>query len=188
MNIRTKQRGFTLPEVVIVIFLFAILLLALMNIFEWQQKVYNFEQADILATGSARVAMNNMTMMIAQGINVVETRNVGGVDYTTGASTVIVKIPSYDSSGNILANTYDYVIYHLSSGKLNQIIDASATSKRKSATKLLSDKVDSFSLSYNNTDKTLASKVTVNLITRAFYRGGHSVSATVGETIFLRNK
>lgn len=183
-----SRDGFTIIEVIIVVAISSVLMLGLLGTFDWQNKVYNLEQAEVLSTGSARVAMNNITTNLAQGLGIVASRTVGGTNYTTGVSTVIVQIPSYNSSGTLLANTYDYVVYTLSGSNLEQVVELGANSDRPLVTKRLSDKVETFALSYNNANATLASQVTVNLVTRAYYRGNKSASVQLTETIFLRNK
>lgn len=175
-------------EMIIVIFLFAILLIGLLNIFDWQQKVYNLEQADIAATGSARNVLNAMTFSLAQGRSIISSRTVNGTGYTTGGGTVIVEVPAYDSGGNLVADTWDYIIFHVNGTEVIQIIDAAGSSARESGTKLLTDTLESLSLTYNNPTPSSASQVTVNLTNRAYYRGNQSVSVNLQETIFLRNR
>jgi prepilin-type N-terminal cleavage/methylation domain-containing protein len=190
MNIRKQHRqaGFTLFEMIIVIFLFAILLVGLLNIFDWQQKVYNFEQAEIAATGTARNAMNSLTFGVAQGSAILASRTIDGTTYTTGGSTVVLQLPSYDSATNLIPNTYDYLVYSASGTDLHQITEAAVNSERDSGTKLLTGSLESFNLTYNNGDPTLASQVGVDLTTRAYYRGNNSVTVNLAETIFLRNR
>lgn len=183
-----QQKGFTLTEMIIVIFLFSVLLLGLLNIFDWQQKVYNLEQADIAATGSARNVMNNMTFALAQGSSLISSRNINGIDYTTGGGSIVIQVPAYDVSGNWIPSEFDYYVYTADDNELFEIIDASANSARESSTKLLTESLETFALTYNNGNPTAASQVSVNLTTRAFYRGNQSVSVNLQETIFLRNR
>lgn len=183
-----RQDGFTMMEMIIVIFLFAILLVGLLNIFDWQQKIYNLEQADIAATGSARIVMNNLTFGLAQGNALISTRNIDGIDYSTSGNSVVVQVPAYDDSNNWLPSEFDYYVFVADGPNLYQIIEASANSARQSGRKLLTGSLESFALTYNNGDVTAASQVSVNLTTRAYYRGNHSVSVNLQETIFLRNR
>lgn len=182
-----KQSGFTLFEMVIVIFLMAVLLIGLLNMFDWQQKVYNLEQAEIAATGSARNAMNAMTFGLAQGSAIIASRNISGADYSTGSSTVIVQVPSFDSSGNWISGSSDYIVYTTNGTNLYQIIESAAGSSRTAGTKLLSDTLETFTLSYNNASPAAASQVSIDLTTRAYYRDNQSVTVNLQETIFLRN-
>ncbi len=183
-----QQHGFTIIEVVVVVALTATLLVGLLGIFDWQNKIYQLEQANIFATGSARVAMNNILPVVAQGVSIVSSRTISGTNYTTGAGTIIVKLPSFDASNNVIDSTYDYVVYHSSGTNLNQIVELAGSSNRKISNKLLSDKIQSFALSYNNGDPTLANQVTVDITTQSFYRANNSATAHLAETIFLRNR
>lgn len=185
---KQKQDGFTIIEVVIVTAIFAILLLGLMNIFDWQNKVYNLEQAEVMATGSARVAMNSLNFTLAQGIQLENTRNINGTDYTTGGNSLVVRLPSYDSSGALIDGVYDYVAYYSNGSNLYQLTETGTGGARPHGTKLLSDRLESFTLTYNVGDIPSVSQVTVNLTTQAFYRGNQSVTTNLVETIFLRNK
>ncbi len=183
-----QQNGFTIIEVIVVVALTATLLVGMLGIFDWQNKIYQLEQANIFATGSARVAMNNILPVVAQGVSIIGSRTVSGTNYTTGAGTIIVQLPSFDGSNNVIDSTYDYVVYHSNGTNLNQIVELAASSNRKISNKLLSDKIQSFALSYNNGDPTLASQVTVDINTQSFYRGSSSATAHLVETIFLRNR
>ncbi len=185
---KNNQKGFTIIEVTVVVALSSVLLLGLFGIFDWQNKIYQLEQADVLATGSARVAMNNITKVIAQGVGIDSSVTIAGTNYTTGGSTVIVKIPSYDSSENLIDDTYDYIIFSSSGTNLNQVVELGDNSARKYNNKLLSDNIQTFTLTYNNADPTLASQVTVDITTKAYFRGSQSASAHLTETIFLRNR
>lgn len=185
---QVRSDGFTLIEVVIVVAISSVLMLGLLSTFDWQNRVYNLEQAEVLATGSARVALNNMTFSLTQGSNILQSRTINGVNYTTGGTTVVIQIPSYDSSGVLIANTYDHVVYTLSGSNLEQVVELGANSDRPLVNKRLSDKVESFTLSYNNNDPTLASQVTIDLTTRAYYHSDKSASVHLIETVFLRNK
>lgn len=184
----TNQSAFTIIEVTIVIGLFAILLLGLFSIFDWQNKIYNFEQAEVQATGSARTAMNSLTFTLAQGIRLETSRTISGTNYTTGGGGLVVQLPAYNSSGDLIPSVYDYVAYYSNGTNLYQVTEAGSGSARPAGTKLLSDKLNSFALTYNNGDVTLASEVTVDITTQANYRGNQSVTSNLEETIFLRNK
>lgn len=182
------QKGFTLTEVVILIGLFSIVLIGLLNIFDWQSKVYNLEHAEVMATGSARTAMNNMTIMLAQGTTLVNNRTISGTNYTSGGSSVIVQMPSYDSSGQVIQSTYDYVVYYTSGSNLYQLTELGTGSARDAGTKLLTDRLNSLAFTYNSGDFSQVSEVGINLTTRANYRGNNSVTTNLIETVFLRNK
>jgi prepilin-type N-terminal cleavage/methylation domain-containing protein len=181
------QSGFTLIEIVIVIFLFSVLLMGLFSIFEWQQKVYTVEMAEVRVTSSARSALAAMNSVIAQGIEIIPSRTINGVLYTTGGSTVVVKLPVITSSDEVLPNQYDYAVFHRDGQNLFQIIEANAASIRQSGSKLLSDNVHNFSLSYNGGDIASSNRITATITNRATYRGDKFVEFSLSQTILLRN-
>lgn len=188
-NRSQKEQGFTLIEIIIVIAIFSALMLGLLNLFDWHNKVYLLERADTQATGSARITMNNMTKYIAQASQVLASRTISGTTYTTGATTVVLQLPSFDTSGNLITNTNDYVVYNLSGTTLSQITElGSASSARYAGSKVMSQDVGTLSITYDTVDVTAATKVTINLRTQAVSRGSNMVDTQVTNTIFLRNK
>lgn len=185
---RTRESGFSIIELVLVIGLMTILLLALLNLFDWHNKMYLLEMADTRATGSARHALNNMSVYVAQASQVVASRTVGGTTYTTGSQTLVVQLPSFNSSGNLINNTNDYAVYYLSGSSLYQIIETGTGSARPAGTKLLSSDVDTFNIAYDDGNPTLANKVTVSLYTKVSVRPGTMAKTQVSSTIYLRNR
>jgi type II secretory pathway component PulJ len=181
-----KQTGFTIIEVLIVIFMTVLILTALFTLFDWHNRIYYLEQAEVKATGSARASLVRLEKHIVQARRVLASRTVGGVDYTSGSTTIILEIPTINSSNEVVANTYDYAVYYLSGNALYERIEANGASIRKSGLKQLSDAVNTLTLTYNNEDFAQVSVVTVNLQTRARARNTH-VNTELAQTVFLRN-
>ncbi len=182
-----KQNGFTIIEIVIVVFLFAILLMGLLSIFEWQQKVYSVEMAEIAVTNSARSTLGTMNSMLAQGVAIIPSRTIGGQLYTTGGSTIVASLPVITSSDEVLPDQYDYVVFHRDGQNLFQIIETHASSVRPAGSKLLSDNVHSFSLSYNSGDIASSNRITATITNRALYHGDKFAEFSLSQTILLRN-
>ncbi len=188
MTSRNNQQGFTIIEIVIVTFLFAILLMGMLGIFDWHQKVFLLEQAEVRATGSVRTAFNEMTRYIAQGNQILASRTISGQTYNTGASALVLEIPSLNSSGNVIATSFDHVIYYASGTELHQIIEPGTGSVRPAGNRQLSSSLQSLSFTYNNADPTQASSVVVDITAQAQARGTSVVTAHAVDTIFLRNR
>ncbi|HEX3099983.1 MAG TPA: prepilin-type N-terminal cleavage/methylation domain-containing protein [Patescibacteria group bacterium] len=185
---KSAEQGFTLIEVVIVTGIFSVLMLAMLNLFDWHNKVYFLEQADTQATGSARTTMNNMDKYIAQASSVESSRTVSGTTYTTDSDTLVLKLPAFDSSDNLLTNIYDYVVYYKTGNSLYQLIDLGSGSGRNGGTKLMSAYAQTLTFTYDAGDVTQATRVTVDLQAQATSRGASTTTAHVTDTIFLRNK
>ncbi len=140
-----SQQGFTLMEVVIVMFLFSVLLLGLMTIYDWHQKVYLLEQADVRATGSVRTALNEMSRYIAQGDKIIASRTIAGQTYNTGTGALILELPSRSSTDNVITNTFDYVTYYVSGTDLYQVVEVGTGSNRPAGKRQLSSTIDTLS-------------------------------------------
>lgn len=181
-----NHKGFTLIEVLIVISLTSIVLLALLGLFDWHNRIYYLEQAQVMATGGARTAMNHLEEHIAQARAVTASRTINGTLYTSSNSAMVLQMPAISDTGSIVPVTYDYIVYYVSGTGLYELVQADAGSSRASVSKQLTNDIDSFSLTYNNADLTQASTVTVDLQTRVSAPRTHATTH-VRETILLRN-
>lgn len=182
----TKEQGFTLLEIVITIAISLVLLSGLMGLYEWHQKVYLQESASVMATSAVRTALLNMSKSIAQSSGIEASHDFSGTVYTTGGNSVVLELPSVNSSGDVIASTYDYIAFYLDDSSVYQITEAAVGSVRNSGTKLLSENVQIFSLTYNNGNPTAASNVTIDMQAVVVTRNS-SVTINVSDTIFLRN-
>jgi prepilin-type N-terminal cleavage/methylation domain-containing protein len=187
MKKSTNQAGFTLMEIIVVLALMTILLIGLLSLYDWHAKIYSLEQGDIRATSSARTALNNMSLYLAQATSVMSFRAVNGVTYTSDADTMVIEMPTLGSTGNYIANTYDYVVYYIDNGKLYELDDFDASSVRPETTKQLAEGVQTFILTYNDDDPTLATTVEIDLQTSIPISATSSATAHVVDTILLRN-
>lgn len=185
---QNSQAGFSIMEVVIVIALFIVLLLGLLSVYDWQQRVYNLEMANIAATGGARTIMNNFSEDIPQAVTVVNSYAFAAGTYTSGGNGLVVQLPVVDSSGNLVSDQYDYVAYYLDGSRLMKLTQAHASSQRNSGLRELSANVQTLNLAYNNGDPAQASTVAIDLTTSAVVRGASEATTSLSETFFLRNK
>ncbi len=98
----------------------------------------------------ARLAMDRIVRDARWATQLETSRTLNGTTYITGNNQFVIKIPSINSSGDIIANTYDYVIYALDPSDLTQlkkIIDPNASSSRTSLNQVIAKNINSFSLS-----------------------------------------
>ncbi len=182
-----NQKGFTLVEIVIVLGISCLLMIALFSLYDWHQKIYLQESNSIRITESVRRTLYNMSEIIAQATSIQSSHAFSGTTYSTGGSSVVLQVPSVSSSDAVIPATYDYIAFYLSNGSVYQVTEAGSGSVRVPGTRKLAENVQTFSLTYNNGDVTLASNVTIDMQTYLATRYS-SVTVHVGDSIFLRNQ
>jgi type II secretory pathway component PulJ len=181
------QNGFTIIEVVIVIGLSTILLIGLMQLYEWHQRSFLFEEAKVLTTTDVRKTMQSMSEYIAQASSIQASRAFGTTTYTTGSQVIVLQVPSINASDTVIANTYDYIAFHLTNGEVYQIIEPASGSTRQVVNRRLADNVQTFTLTYDNATPASASAVTIDIVATISTRAGEA-STSLSDTIFLRNQ
>lgn len=182
MNIR----AFTLIETVIVIALASIMLVAISFLIGNFYRSTSQEQGVGQATRAASAAIRDMETLIGSAAAVVQNQTISGTMYSTATTTAVVAIPSIDSSGNVISNTYDYAVFYLSGSTLYRILAPNASSARKGSTKMLAANVTALTFTYDSTDYTLITTVTTDLQTQTTIRGT-VITAHQKEKIYLRN-
>ncbi len=127
----------------------------------YQYWVYNTGTADLSIGNSARTALDDIDNYVRQANRVVQSYS----SYTTGAKTLILQIQSVDSSNQLIAGSYDIVVFYLSGSNLIRQVFPYSGSSRLAVTKILSGGVDpnSFSFTYDNADFSLVRQVTINI-------------------------
>ncbi len=186
INLPEKQKAFTLVEIVVVMGLLVLMLVGLMALFTSHNKIYNYETALIKATGSARTVMNEISKHALQGYRVVASQTVNGTAYTSSSTTVIFQIPTFNSSGTAIANTYDYAAFSLSGNTLTEDFQSGAGGTKPSITKALSSSVSALTITYDNATWTAVKKVSVDLTTSETYRA-QTITQRLNEQYRLRN-
>ncbi len=186
-SLKQKQsKGFTLVELVVVVTLSSMILLAMFGLFDWHGKIYSSQQSKVLVVSTARNSMNEIKNYIALASRVLASQVISGTTYTSGASTMVLQLPSINSSDTVIPNTYDYVVFYLSGTKLYEKISANASSARTSRTKVLSEVATVLTFTYDNADFPSVRSVTASLQTQSTYNKSTSVN-NISENIFLRN-
>ncbi|GAC1413688.1 MAG: hypothetical protein NVSMB66_6100 [Candidatus Doudnabacteria bacterium] len=181
-----KQKGFTLIEIIIVMALLITVIGGVLELFISHNKIFSYQNALIKASGSARTTMNEISQDALQSYRIVGSQTVNGTSYTSGASTVIFQIPSFNASGTVISNTYDYAVFSLNGNTLNEDFQAGTGSVRPTVTKTLSTSVTAFNISYDNASWPLVKKVTVGLTTSEVSRT-ETITQRLVEQYKLRN-
>lgn len=180
------KRGFSLIETIITIGISVIALLALVNIFLTFNTIYGYQQISLATSGSAGAAMNALEVAVLPAEQVLSSHSFSGTMYTSGPATLVLQLPSVDSSGNIIAGAKDYVVFYSSSAMLYRLTEAASNSTRVPGLQTLSTTLDSISFTYNDGDFTKVTNVIADVQTQAQYKQ-EIVQGRLTEQLFLRN-
>jgi hypothetical protein len=97
---------------------------------------------------------------------VLASKTINLINYSTSENTLILELPSVDSNQNIIPNTYDYAVFHLKPSdqtKLILSIEASPQSSRVSGDTLISSSVEKIIFSCNDSDFSKVALISVYL-------------------------
>lgn len=179
------KRGFTLIETIILAGITTMALVALTNLFISFNAVNGYQQA-FMAAGSAGTALNAFEAAILPADQVLSSHIFSGVTYPSATTTLVLELPAIDASGAVIAGVYDYIVFYSSSGTLYRLTQASVQSARVSGIKQLSTTLQILSFTYDNSDFTKVSSVTIDIQTQAAFKQ-QTVQNHLREQVYLRN-
>jgi Tfp pilus assembly protein PilW len=182
----TNKPGFSLIEAIfasaILIFVLGALVVLYVNFY----KFYNRQQVEIKIGDSAREAAKELQSTVLQADQIKASHNFSGTTYTTGQHTVVLEIPSFDSSRNIVSGKYDYAVFYITGKNLYRLVEVDAASSRPSGLNQISDAVDTITFTYDNSDLSQASKIDTDLEMQEA-SSGQNVTYHLYQEIYLRN-
>ena len=185
----SAARGFTLMEGMTVIGIMAIILVMVSEIFTVSYDIFVKQSARTDNETGAVLAARAISEA-ARGAEAVESSHViNGTTYTTSADVLVLKLPTLDSSNNVVAASYDYMAVYRHSAQTTKIfsdIDAAVGSKRVDGQKLITAYNTTMKFRYNDPDVTKADRVQVYLVNSQTKRS--TILTTKAWTaIFMRN-
>lgn len=180
------SRGFTLLEVLITTAIFAVLMVAVTQLYVVYGRVIDLQKSSIGVALGGNSIMQATREAGLQAAHIVASHTFSGISYSSGTTTVLFELPSIDASGAVIPSTYDYVGIYASGTSAYRIIDAAAGSARVSGTKILTNTLDALALTYDSASFPAVTSVTVNATTSVLV---HEVATQVHlrEHIYLRN-
>jgi type II secretory pathway pseudopilin PulG len=179
---QNNQKGFSILETVVVIFITTILLLTFYSLFDWHGKVYNYQQAIIRTSGSARDSMQYLSVYTSQSYRVLTS----GAGYNSGPDTLVLQLPAVDNSGEIIASKWDIAVFYASGTQLRLLTMPDPASSRPTLDKQLSDSLQSLVFTYNNAVFDSTTKVTADLTTSLNVRN-QTAKTKLSESLYLKN-
>lgn len=128
--------------------------------------------ASSLATQTRRahqLTLEDIKKEIRQAKSILATTTVDAATFTTGTTTLVLRLYGVDSSNNILGGVSDYVIYSTTTTtpplELRKRVVVASGSKRSTANLVLNNAVGSLSFTYNTSTLANATKVEIFLET-----------------------
>ncbi|MFZ2500829.1 MAG: hypothetical protein WAW90_02455 [Minisyncoccia bacterium] len=182
-----NSAGFTLVETVIVVGMSACMMIAISALVLNFNKTLLYGNTSNQSFGSASALMREIESLTLPANAILQTHTFGGATYISTSTSLVLEIPSIDSSGNVIANTYDYAAFYVvGTTSAYRLLQPNALSTRASSTKLLSSTLNSMTFSFSHTDFTQVSSTTVDIQTRAQVKQD-IISDHQRELIRLRN-
>ena len=191
MPIRGKinNRGITLIETIIGLTISALLVVILSYCLIIVLRLNEAQKTVSALTSSTDRGIYRISSSIQQSSQILSSAVIFGTTHTTSSSALVLKIPTVNSSGQIISGSYDTVVYRRNPSdlsELQEITDAEAGSARFDGTHLIARFVTNLLFRYNNSDYSSASTATVFLKTGTTVRGVLKESANQ-TTVRLRN-
>lgn len=188
-NPMQKNKGMTLVETMMGIFIGIILIMIVSFGFIIITRLNQTNAVISNLTTSTDRSIYRITSTIQQSNQILSSTVINSTTYTTSSTVLVLKVPSIDSLGQVIVNSYDTVIYRKNpsnSSELQEITDAQINSIRIDGTHIFSRFVTNLLFRYNNTDVTLSQLATVYLKNGNYVRGELKESANQA-TVRLRN-
>lgn len=182
-----NTRGYSLIELLIVVGIFAMMLSALVFLYLRFGTVFSRQSATINVSYSASAVLNAFDVLTKQSDTILSSQSIAGTTYTSGSTTLVMRLPSISSSGDIVGGTYDYAVLYVSGASCYELVAPNTVSARHAVSKRLSDVVSNLTFAYDTGDVTQSTRVTVDLTTRTSVRGV-PISTRLTGSAHLRNK
>ena len=192
-NTKNKSKefltGFTLAEILVVTAIAAILMVVGAAIYLSNNRFYQNQSAEIRVVSNTRQAADRISEFGRNAVGIESSYVYDSVTYATGATAAVLKVPSINSSGGVISETYDYIIVAQDpddSSRLILIADPAPGSNRAERVLELTDRLDLINFIYDNVTPSLAKNV--NFQIRVRDNGPFPASEEVYGGVTLRNK
>jgi hypothetical protein len=181
--------GFTLVETVVSVGICMLIGIAIVDFFISNDSLIRSQEAGIDVIGSASSIANDLHIMTSQAIEIVDTGTVLGTAYTSGTTTLILRLPSITTTGELVEGQSDYIVYYATGTSAYRLIEGGAGSARASSTRLLGNYVDSLTFAYSTSTPTPGQSASVEIDIETSRQFKKTTAQTeLREKIYLRNK
>lgn len=182
------MKGFTLVEALITLAIGIVVASFLLVIMVNTGGLFYTQSSKVEQGLNINDAMARIKQSIKGSSSVAVSYTSGSTTYTSGTQTLVLKVPSQDSSGNNISNTFDYYIFFLDGTNLRFKVFPDSQSSRKGVDQIFSTKVNTLLFQYSNSQSppqevmaTSAVKIRVTLTLRQKAGAGFEQNIATGE-------
>lgn len=143
-----RQAGLTIMEVLITAGISSAIGVLLLVIILNSTGVFYKQSLKLQEGLNINDSLSKIRNNIKQASSVAVSYTSGTTTYTSGATQLILKVLSVDSSNNLIPSTYDYFVFFLDQNKLRFRTFVDDQSSRKAQDQILSTLVDDLSFKY----------------------------------------
>lgn len=189
-----REKGITLVEALLTLGI-AVVVGALLLIIMVNSAGLFYQQEGVVGQGlSINEALLNIKETIRGASNVAATYPpTGSPTYTSGATQLVLKVPSTDSENNIILGVFDYFVFFKDSDKLRFKTFPDSQSSRKAQDQIFTTKLDSLIFEYfdgqippQSVQPNLAVKIKITLLLKQKAGAGIETNVATAEAN-LRN-
>lgn len=190
-----RSNGFTLIELQMASFISLIVLAAILSLYIFSWRSFTMGDAILDVYANSRNAAGWLTRDIRCAAQIVPSHG----SYTTTDSSIVLKVPSIDATGQTISSYYDYITYRLQGSNMYRIVEKDALSSRQSENRIIARYCSSLTFSSGgvtlsnignlSTVNTVAIYLPINKAAISLSGSGTVVEAIIPTTIVrLRNK
>ncbi|MFC1663389.1 type II secretion system protein J [Patescibacteria group bacterium] len=187
IELKKNQRGFTLQEVMVMVFVIGLLSVLVSSVFVASNRVFRIVQASVdLQTDISRI--QTLLQRDIRGAAAVSQYPEASPTYTSDDDTLVLRMASIETDGSIVPSTYDYIIYTISGpGPYTLTREQVANGAgRNDSTQVLSKVLIDLTFMYDDTPITDATEVIADLaLSKTYQSTPRSITATIAAK--LRN-
>ena len=181
-----RPSAFTLIETVIVVAVSLSMMLALSLLLYTFNKSSTHGKLSAQSYDSASAVLREVEAFVLPASAVLETHSFASATHTSTTTSLVLQVPSIDSSGNVITNTYDYVAFYTAGTNVYRLLEKNALSARVAGTQLLSQTLGALSFSYDSATFSEIRVVTIDIETGATVKE-EVFTTRLREQIRLRN-
>lgn len=178
--------GFTMLETVFVVGLTVFLLFAMQSLYLTFTRLASEESAEYAARASAGGVLRTAENIVLPADRVLASHTFSTGTYSTGAETLVVRLPAIDSGGALIPAVYDYAVIYQSGTAAIFRMEVGVGSARQARERTIGTSLTDLNFSYDNADVTQATSVTTDI--NVATSDGHGTSIlSLEETFRIRN-